>query len=384
MAKRDYYDVLGVDKNAAKDDIKKAYRKLAFKFHPDKNPGDKDAEENFKEATEAYEVLNDAEKRNLYDQYGHSGLGGAGGQGPFGGGFGGFQGGFDLSDALRAFMRDFGGFGGGGGGGFEEMFGGGRQRSGGRRVRKGRDLQLKVELTLQEVADGVTKQIRVNKQVKCGDCSGSGSREGGELATCEVCQGTGQIKHVQRSLLGQFINVTECHQCHGEGVIVTDPCRSCNGSGVVRGKETVSVKIPPGVATGNYISVRSGGDMGERSGVAGDLYVIIEEKEDPLFERHGNDVLIDLPLTYSQLALGTKLEIPTLGGKVLFKIPAGTPSHKIFRMKGKGIPRLNSYGRGDQLVRVMAWVPDKVDKKETELLKQLDETLAGRLPRLSR
>jgi molecular chaperone DnaJ len=381
MTKRDYYEVLGVDKNAAKEDIKKAYRKLAFKYHPDKNPGDKAAEENFKEATEAYEVLNNAEKRSLYDQYGHAGLGGAGGQGPFGGGFGGgFSGGFDLSDALRAFMRDFGGF--GGGGGFEEMFGGGQARQGGRRVRKGRDLQLKVKLTLEEVADGVTKQIRVNKLVPCKDCEGTGSREGGELATCDVCKGTGQIKHVQRSLLGQFINVTDCHRCNGEGVVVTDPCRSCNGSGVVRGKEKVSVKIPAGVATGNYISIQGGGDTAERGGRAGDLYVIIEEKENALFERHGNDVLIDLPLTYSQLALGTKLEIPTLGGKVLFKIPAGTPSHKIFRMKGKGIPRLNSYGRGDQLVRVVAWVPDKVNKKETELLQALDESLAERLPKV--
>jgi len=376
MTKRDYYDVLGVDKNSSKDEIKKSYRKLAFKYHPDKNPGDKAAEESFKEATEAYEVLNDAEKRNLYDQYGHAGLGGQGGQGPFGGGYGGGFGGFDLSDALRAFMRDFGGF-----GGFDEMFGGNRQ-SAGRRVRKGRDLQLKVELTLQEVAAGTTKQIRVNKQVRCDDCGGSGSTAGGEHATCDVCQGTGQIKHVQRSILGQFINVTECHRCNGDGVIITDPCRSCNGSGVVRGKETVSVKIPPGVASGNYIPVRSGGDVGDRRGPAGDLYVIIEEEEDPLFERHGNDVLIDQPLTFSQLTLGTKLKVPTLDSSVMLKVPAGTPSHKIFRMKGKGIPRLNSYGQGDQLVRVVAWVPQKVNKEETELLKELDKTMSERLPKI--
>lgn len=376
MNKRDYYEVLGVDKNASKDEIKKAYRKLAFKYHPDKNPGDRTAEENFKEATEAYEVLNDAEKRNLYDQYGHGGLGGPGGRGPFGGDFGGF-GGFDLADALRAFMRDFGGF-----GGFEDAFGGGARRGGGRRTRKGRDLQLKVKLTIHEVAKGATKQIRVNKLVECGDCGGTGSREGGELATCEVCQGTGQIKHVQRSILGQFVNVTICHRCNGEGVIVRDPCRSCAGSGTVRGSETVSVKIPPGVATGNYITVGGGGDVGERGGPAGDLYVIIEEKDDPLFERHGNDVLIDLPLTYTQLALGTKLEIPTLDGPVMFKVPSGTPSHKVFRMKGKGIPRLNSYGKGDQLVRVVAWVPDKINKKEAELLKELDESLSARLPKL--
>jgi len=372
--KRDYYDVLGVGKDVSAEQVKKAYRKLAFKYHPDKNPGDREAEESFKEATEAYEVLSDAQKRDLYDQYGHAGLGGPGGGSPFGGGGG--VGGMDLSDALRAFMRDFGGF-----GGFEGMFGG-AGRSGGRRMRKGRDLQLKVTLSLREVAAGATKQIRVSKQVACDDCGGSGSRGGGDLAACEVCQGTGQIKHVQRSILGQFVNVSECHRCHGEGVIVTDPCRSCNGTGTVRGGETVSVKIPAGVATGNYITVRSGGDASERGGVAGDLYVIIEEEDDPLFERHGNDVLVDLPLTYSQLALGTKLEIPTLAGSVMFKVPAGTPSHKIFRMKGKGIPRLNSYGRGDQLVRVVAWVPKKLNKKEEQLLKELDASLASRAPKL--
>jgi molecular chaperone DnaJ len=374
--RRDYYDVLGVDKNASKDEIKKAYRKLAFKYHPDKNPGDKDAEESFKEATEAYEILNDAERRDLYDQYGHAGLGGAAGRDPFGGGFGGF-GGMDLADALRAFMRDFGGF-----GGVEEMFGGGAARGRGRRVNKGRDLQLKVALTLQEVASGADKQIRVNKQVRCDDCGGGGSREGAETVTCDVCQGTGQIQHVQRSILGQFVNVTECHRCNGEGVLVRDPCRGCNGTGTVRGSETVSVSIPAGVATGNYITVRGGGDVGQRGGVAGDLYIVIEEKDDPLFERHGNDVLVDLPLTYTQLTLGTKLEIPTLEGDVLFKVPAGTPSHKIFRMKGKGIPRLNSYGKGDQLVRVVAWVPEKVQKDEAALLKELDKSLSGRVPKL--
>jgi molecular chaperone DnaJ len=374
--KRDYYDVLGVGKDVSAEQIKKAYRKLAFKYHPDKNPGDKESEESFKEATEAYGVLSDAQKRDLYDQYGHAGLGGPGGGSPFGGGGGPFGSGMDLSDALRAFMRDFGGF-----GGFEEMFGG-SGRSGGRRRRKGRDLQLKVKLSLRDVAAGATKQIRVSKQVPCEDCEGSGSRGGGDLARCEVCQGTGQIKHVQRSIMGQFVNVSECHRCHGEGVIVTDPCHSCNGTGTVRGSDTVSVKIPAGVATGNYITVRSGGDASERGGVAGDLYVIIEEEDDPLFERHGNDVLVDLPLTYGQLALGTKLEIPTLEGSVMFKVPAGTPSHKIFRMKGKGIPRLNSYGRGDQLVRVIAWVPAKLNKKEEQLLKELDASLASRAPKL--
>lgn len=371
MSKRDYYEVLGVERNASKDDIKKAYRKLAFKYHPDKNPGDKQAEEQFKEATEAYEVLNDAEKRGLYDQYGHAGT-----SSQASGGFGGYSGaGFDLSDALRAFMRDFGGF-----GGFEDMFaggGGGRSRS-----RKGRDLQVKVTLTLKEIALGAEKQIRVNKMVACESCSGSGARSGGDHKTCDVCQGAGQIKQVQRSILGQFINVVDCHKCGGDGVLISDPCPTCSGSGHSRGHETVNVRIPAGVATGNYITVSGGGDAGERGARAGDLYVIIEEQTDERFERHGHDVLIDIPLTYTQLALGTRLEVPTIEGKVLLKVPAGTPSHKIFRMKGKGIPRLNSYGRGDQLVRVVAWVPGKVSKKEAELLKELDKALAARAPRV--
>jgi molecular chaperone DnaJ len=376
MNKRDYYEVLGVDRNASKDDIKKAYRKLAFEYHPDKNPGDSAAEESFKEATEAYEVLNDAERRSLYDQYGHAGLSGAGAGGgsPFGGGFGGF----DLSDALRAFMRDFGGF---GGGGFDDLFGGSRGARAGRSQR-GRDLQVKVKLTLKDVAAGTEKQIRVNKLVACETCSGSGSRSG-QSATCDVCQGSGQVKHVQRSLLGQFINVTDCHKCGGTGSTVADPCGDCNGTGQVRGSETVKVKIPAGVSSGNYITIRGGGDRGERGGPAGDLYVIIDEEEDGVFERHGNDVLIDLPLTYTQLTLGARIEIPTIDGTVMFKVPGGTPSHKVFRMKGKGIPRLNSYGKGDQLVRVVAWVPNKVSKKEAELLKQLDKSLSDRAPRLS-
>jgi len=374
MSKREYYEVLGVDRNASAEEIKKAYRKLAFKYHPDKNPGDKQAEESFKEASEAYEVLHDAEKRGLYDQYGHAGVGGAGaGAGP--GGFGGFGAqGFDLSDALRAFMRDFGGF------GMDEMFGGGGR--GGQRVRKGRDLQVRVSLTLEEIAAGVEKQIKVNKLVECKACHGSGAASGSRSVTCDTCQGTGQVKHVQRSILGQFINVAECHRCGGQGTIVESPCNDCRGTGQVRGSETVKVRIPAGVSEGNYITVSGGGDVAERGGPAGDLYVVIEEDEHDRFERHGNDVLLDLPLSYGQLTLGTKLEVPTLDGNVLLKVPGGTPSHKVFRMKGKGIPRLNRYGRGDQLVRVIAWVPSKVSKKESELLKELDKTLSEKLPRV--
>ncbi len=378
MTKRDYYEILGVERDAAKDDIKKAYRKLAFQHHPDKNPGNKEAEEKFKEATEAYEVLSDPERRRVYDQYGHAGFGqgrGGGGQDPFAGargfGGGGFEG-FDISDALRAFMREFGG-------GFGDFDAGGR---GVPRTRKGRDLQVRVSLSLSEIASGVEKQIRVTKQVPCKTCQGSGTKDGSRPVPCETCQGTGQIKQVQRTILGQFINVVECHTCDGAGTVVKDPCRECNGEGVVRGTETITVKIPAGVASGNYITVRGGGDAAGRGGMNGDLYVVIEEEADDRFTRHGNDVLIDIPLTYPQLALGTKLEVPTLDGKVLLKVPAGTPSHKVFRIKGKGIPRLNGYGRGDQLVRAVAWVPEKVSKKEEELLKELDKSLSTRAPKV--
>jgi molecular chaperone DnaJ len=375
MSKRDYYEVLGVGRDATREDIKKAYRKQAFQHHPDKNPGNKEAEEKFKEATEAYEVLSDAEKRRNYDQFGHAAFSRGGGADPFGGAGdfagGGFQG-FDLSDALRAFMREFGGFsdfeGGGGGGGA--------------RARKGRDLQIRVKLTLNEIATGVEKQIRVTKNVTCNTCHGSGAKEGSAPVTCTTCQGTGQIKQVQRTILGQFVNVAECHVCHGEGSIVKDRCRDCAGTGVIKGNETVTVKIPAGVASGNYITVRGGGDMLGRGGRPGDLYVVMDEEEDDRFVRHGNDVLVDLPLTYTQLVLGAKLEVPTLDGKVLLRVPAGTASHKVFRLRGKGIPRLDGYGRGDELVRVLAWVPEKVDKKEEELLKELDKTLSSRAPHL--
>ena len=376
--KRDYYEVLGVEKDASREEIKKAYRKQAFQYHPDKNPGNTEAEEKFKAATEAYEVLSDADKRRNYDQFGHAAFSRGGGD-PFAGarGFGGGGGagfeGFDLSDALRAFMREFGGF-----GDFEGGPGGA-----GARARKGRDLQLRVKLTLNEIATGVEKQLRVSKQVLCELCHGSGAKAGSQPLKCENCQGTGQIKQVQRTILGQFVNVMECNVCNGEGTIVKEKCPDCRGSGTVRGSDTVTVKIPAGVATGNYITIRGGGDQLGRGGHPGDLYVVIEEEENDRFVRHGNDVLIDLPLTYTQLALGAKLEVPTLDGKVLLKVPAGTASHKVFRLKGKGIARLDGYGRGDQLVRVVAWVPEKVSKKEEELLKELDKSLSSRAPRVT-
>jgi molecular chaperone DnaJ len=370
MAKRDYYEVLGVDRRATAEQIKKAYRKLALQYHPDRNPGDSTAEEKFKEATEAYEVLRDSERRGLYDQYGHAGVSGRAGADGFGAGMD-----FDLSDALRAFMRDFGSF------GFGDLFGGGERASPRTRHRKGRDLQVRLKLTLEEISTGVEKQIKVNSQVACGACGGSGARPGSRSAVCESCGGSGQIRHVQRSIFGQFVNVTECSRCGGEGKLIAEPCEECRGTGTVRGSETINVKIPAGVSSGNYITISGGGEQGERGGAKGDLYVIIEEVPHEVFERHGNDVLTELPLTVGQLALGTKTEIQTLSGSVLLKVPPGTPSHKVFRLKGKGIPRLNSYGRGDHLVRVVAWVPDRVTGEEKRLLEELDRTFSQKLPR---
>ncbi len=370
MAKRDYYEVLGVDRSATAEQIKKSYRKLALQYHPDRNPGDSTAEEKFKEATEAYEVLRDPERRGLYDQYGHAGMSGRAGPQGHGPGME-----FDLSDALRAFMRDFGSF------GFGDLFGGAERASSRGRQRKGRDLQVRLTLTLEEIFSGVEKQIKVNSQVACNVCGGSGARRGSKTSVCDVCGGSGQIRHVQRSIFGQFVNVTECSRCGGEGKTIADPCDACRGTGTVRGSETINVKIPAGVSSGNYITISGGGEQGDRGGAKGDLYVIIEEAPHQVFERHGNDVLVELPLTVGQLALGARMEVPTLSGNVLLKVPPGTPSHKMFRIKGKGIPRLNSYGRGDHLVRVVAWIPDKLNKDEKRLLEELDKMLSQKLPR---
>ncbi len=361
MAKRNYYEVLGVERGASVDEIKKAYRKLALKFHPDRNPGDKEAEEKFKEATEAYEVLRDSEKRSRYDQFGHAGVPGTGA-----GGFDGFGGaGFDISDALRAFMRDFGGF--------EDIFGGRSRRRGGRTVVRGNDLQVRVKLTLKEVAKGTKKTIRIHRMVSCSGCVGSGVKEGSSKETCPACHGTGELRQVSRSLFGQFMNITICPTCNGEGSIIKDPCSDCSGEGRKKGSKSVEVKIPVGVTTGNYITLEGQGDAGPRGGPPGDLIILIEELEDEVFERHGYDIICDMPVSFSRLALGGRIEIPTLDGKAALTIPAGTHSHKIFRLRGKGIPRLHSHGRGDQLVRLVAWTPQQLSKTEKEIFKELDE-----------
>jgi molecular chaperone DnaJ len=370
MAKRDYYEVLGVGRDASVDEIKKAYRKLALKYHPDRNPGNREAEEQFKEATEAYEVLRDREKRERYDQFGHGGVSSGASQG-----FEGFSGGFDLSDALRAFMRDFGGF------GLDGVFGGGgggrrRDRSAGR----GNDLQIRLQLSLREVATGVTKKIKVTKMIPCSRCKGKGTKEGSSKQTCPACHGPGELRQVSRSPFGQFVNIQACPSCRGEGSLISDPCPACGGAAVVEGSKNVEVKIPAGVATGNYIRLDGQGDSGTRGGPAGDLIILIEEIEDPVFERHGYDIVCDLPVSFSQLALGARIEIPTLDGTAAIKVPAGTQSHKVLRLKGKGIPHLNSYGKGDQLVRLVAWTPRNLTMEEREAFEGLEKKIGEKPP----
>jgi molecular chaperone DnaJ len=366
-AKRDYYDVLGIDRGADEAVIKSAYRKKAMQYHPDRNPDNPDAEEKFKEATEAYEILKDPQKRQMYDQFGHAGLGqGAGG---FGGGFAGFEH-FDLSDALRAFMRDFGG---GGGSIFEEFFGG---MAGGRRRRsnRGDDLRIRIPLTLEEVASGVTKKVRVNRLVHCETCAGSGVAEGASKKTCPQCKGAGQVRTVSQTILGTMQQVRPCNMCRGTGEIISDPCKTCHGEGLVRGSSEVEVKVPAGVASGNYMTIDNMGNQGPNRGEAGDLMVVFEEKDHDLFSRHGDNVLYEMPISFTQAALGAELNVPTLNGDARLKIPSGTQSGKVLKLRGKGIPHLHSPGKGDQLVQVTVWVPEKLSNEDKELLRQLDSS----------
>lgn len=363
MAK-DYYEVLGIPRNADANEIKKAYRKLAMQYHPDKNPGDKQAEEKFKEVSEAYEVLKDPEKRRQYDQFGQAGLKG---------GFDTFSSfGFDLSDALRTFMSE--GF------GFEDFFGGGVRSRGGRARTRGSDLQLRLELTYEEIATGVTKKIKLKRYVKCDVCGGNGLKKGSTPVTCSLCHGTGEIRQASRTIFGQFINVTTCSQCHGEGKIIKDACNACSGEGRIKTDATLTVNIPAGVATGNYLTLRGEGHAGPRGGPAGDAIVVIEEKDHPYFERHGDDILYDLYLSFSQVALGDEVEVPTLNGRASLTIVPGTQSGKILRMRGKGIPHLNHSGKGDQLVRVLVWTPTKLSEKEKKLFRELAQSEAVKPP----
>ncbi len=368
-AKRDYYQVLGIQKGASVSEIKKAYRKLAIKHHPDKNPDDESAAERFREATEAYEVLKDEKKRSQYDQFGHAPEGGG-----YGGGYGG--GGFnvDLNDALESFLRNFGM--GGAGGGFGDMFGGGGRGA----QQRGRDLQITLKISLADAARGVTKKLKVNKQVVCGTCHGDGAAPGSKPVTCSQCNGMGRVRQVRQSLLGQMMTEVACPKCQGQGRTVSNPCGNCRGSGTVRGEELLEVKVPAGVSTGNYMEMQGKGDHGVQGAASGHLRVVFDVEENEIFVRHGDDLLIDVPVSPVDLMLGTKVEVPTLAGKVALKIPAGTQSHKVFRMRGKGITHVNRPGTGDQLVRVLAWTPDKLDKNVQAKLEEVREDLAKRIP----
>ncbi len=360
MAKRDYYEVLGVNKGAGKEEIKKAYRQMAIKYHPDKNPGDSSAEESFKEAAEAYEVLSDDNKRARYDQYGHAGVNG-------GGGFGG--GGMTVEDIFSQFGDIFGGHFSGFGG-----FGGFGSRGGSRRVNKGTDLRVKVKLNLQEIANGVEKKIKVNKYISCKSCSGTGAAQGSSYSTCSTCRGSGYVTRVTNTLLGQMQSTSPCPSCQGEGKMITDRCTSCSGEGIVRDSEVISLKIPAGVAEGMQMSVSGKGNAARRGGVNGDLLVLIEEEKHPDLLRDGNDLIFNLYVSFPDATLGAPVEIPTVEGKVKIKIEPGTQPGKVLRLRGKGLPDVNGYGRGDLLVSINVWVPKNLTKEERVLIERLSSS----------
>ena len=360
MAKRDYYEVLGVDKSASADEIKKAYRKLAIKYHPDKNPGNKEAEEKFKEAAEAYSVLSDADKKAKYDQFGHAGVDGAGPD--FSGGFG------NLNDILNDLFG--GAFGGGFGGGFGGFggFGGGQRRE---RVYRGRDIRVRVKLTLEEIARGVEKEISIEKNVPCPDCGGRGARNSSDIKTCPACNGTGQVQRVVNSFLGQTVTYSTCQQCGGEGKIISNPCSTCSGSGLVRQRETIKVKIPAGVEAGMQMTVQGEGHAAKNNGINGDLLVVIEEQEHPDFRREGSNLLYTKVISIVDAMLGCEVEIPCLDGKYKVKVEPGTQSGTVVRLRGKGLPSVNSYGTGDLYVKIAVWIPKKLTKEEKALFESM-------------
>jgi len=368
--KRDYYEVLGVAKGASTDEIKKAYRQAAIKYHPDKNPGDKGAEEKFKEAAEAYDVLSNPDKKARYDQFGHAGVGGAAG-GPGPGGFGG-AGGFTMEDIFSQFGDIFGGH--FSGGGFSGFGGYGDGYGGGKRVNRGSDLRVKVRLTLKEIGEGVTKKLKISKMVSCDKCSGSGAQDANSTAQCPTCNGTGYTTHVTNTIFGQMQNTQPCPKCRGEGTIITKPCPKCNGDGIVRGEEVVDIRIPPGVAEGMQLSVSGKGNAARRGGVNGDLLVVIEEERDPNFMRDGNDLIYNLTVNVPTALIGGSVEVPTVDSKVRIKVEAGTPAGKVLRLKGKGLPRLNSSQKGDILVVIDIDVPSRLTSEERQLVEKLGQS----------
>ena len=365
--KRDYYEILGVSKNSSVDEIKKAYRKTAMQFHPDRNPGDKAAEEKFKEAAEAYEVLNDSDKKAQYDRFGHNAF--AGGRGGSSQGFGGMN----MDDIFSQFGDIFGSR--GSDEGFGSFFGGGRRGGGGNnRGTRGSNLRVKMKLNFEEIAKGVTKTIKVKKYVTCTTCTGSGAKDKNSMQTCGTCGGSGQVRRVQNTFLGQMQTVTTCPTCSGEGSTITAKCVPCKGEGRVYDEETVTVDIPAGVQEGMQLSVTGRGNAGERGGSSGDLIVLIEEETHLQLTRDGLNVGYDLHISFPDAVFGTQIEVPTIDGRAKIKVPPGTQSGKIFRLKGKGFPNVNSYEKGDQLIQVNVWTPQHVSNDEKEALEKMNDS----------
>ena len=348
----DYYSLLRVPRTAGQDEIKKAYRKVALEYHPDRNEGSPDAEERFKEVTEAYEVLRDPAKRARYDRYGKEGL-----RGPSG-----FGGGFDFSDALEVFMRDFGGL------GFEGLFG---ARGRGNRPTRGKSLRIRLPLTLKDVRSGASRKVRVSVLDACDSCSGTGVKDGARPLTCPNCNGAGEERRVERSVFGQFVSVTPCRRCMGEGTIISESCTRCRGDGRLRAEREIQVEIPAGVSSENYITLRGEGNAGPRGGPRGDIIVLLEVGEHDRFARRGNDLVVEVPLTFSQAALGSRITVPTVDGNTWVEVPAGIQSGEVIRIEGEGVPDLNGRGQGDLLVRFVVWVPTRLNTEQESLLHEL-------------
>jgi molecular chaperone DnaJ len=362
----EFYELLGVARTATEAEIKKAYRKLAMEYHPDRNSSP-DAEARFKEITEAYEVLRDPQKRAAYDRYGKAGVAGGGS-----GGFGYHH--VDLSEALEIFMRDFGGL-----GGLESIFGGARAQA---ESRRGQDIRVTVRLTLTEVATGVKRNVRLKTLDRCEHCAGSGARPGTKPSPCTTCGGSGEVRRAARSMFGQFVSVSPCPTCAGEGMVVLEPCEVCRGDGRVRGERTVAVEIPPGVAANNYLTLRGQGAAGPRNGPNGDLLVMLDIKEDDRFVRQGNDLVYELLLSFSQSALGGEFHVPTPYGEERVRVPAGTQTDTVLRLKGKGLPALGQHATGDLMIRVHVWTPEKLTEEQERLFRELAK-LEGEPPRRS-
>ncbi|MGL4631501.1 MAG: molecular chaperone DnaJ [Leadbetterella sp.] len=358
MAKKDFYEILGVSKSVNADELKKAYRKLAIQYHPDKNPGDKAAEDKFKEIAEAYGVLSDPDKKARYDRFGHEGVGGASG---FGGG------GMNMEDIFSNFGDIFGD-----NSPFSSFFGGSRGGGGGRKAtRKGSDLRIKLKLTFEDIANGVEKKIKVKRYVSCKPCGGNGSKNGSSLNNCNTCGGTGQIKRVQQTMLGQMVTTNTCHTCSGEGKIVNERCEACYGEGRVLEEDMISIKIPAGVGEGMQLSMSGKGNVPSRGGVPGDLLIQIEEEEHALLKRDGNNLILDQPLSFIDAVLGTELEVPVVSGRVKIQIKPGTQAGEVLRLKGKGFPDVNGYGLGDQLIYINIYTPKSISSEERDILEKL-------------